>query len=135
MLRTIVFTLLLTLPAAAWSADDPYSTPNTYSEKKEAENPLITIRFNQRTIYYQVPLYNAVNKALQVHPAAFFNIVSVIPTTGDFKRDEAISKYAAANAEKVVALIEEAGLPRERVQVSYQSDSSIEWNEVKVFVE
>lgn len=109
-------------------------TDNTYDAPITKEKPVMVIRFNSPSVYYQMPLYNVVRKALQIYPGAFFELVSVIPTTGSYAADEASTQAAHENAKKVMATLGEIGLPKAKYETSYTTSSEVTDNEVHLFV-
>ncbi|NDF11870.1 MAG: hypothetical protein EB060_03515 [Proteobacteria bacterium] len=71
---------------------------------------------------------------MHVYPGAFFEIVSLIPTTGSYKEDEDAAMTAAANARRVMQTMTEIGLPPERFQTNYTTTSTLGLNEIRIFV-
>lgn len=98
------------------------------------DTPLLVVRFNQPRVYYQQPLYNVVAKALQAKPAVVFNIVSVIPVTGNAEQDEKLNAVSQNNTGELVQTMLQMGVPQERVRVSYQQ-GGVETNEIHIFVQ
>jgi hypothetical protein len=115
-------------------AVENYTTTNNYAPKSPENKPLVILRFNQDTVYFHLPLKNAVENALRVHPTAFFEVVSVIPTTGDFKTDEENSKEAFRHTKDVMHTLHEIGVPKERFETSYVSSAESDFNEVRIYV-
>lgn len=97
-------------------------------------DPLIIIRFNQRNVYFEKPLYTVVSKALETKPSVMFDLVLVIPTYGEAAKDERQAKIARANANKVVTTMRKMGLPASRITVTEQQSPVAESDEVHVFV-
>lgn len=123
------------VPFVSLADGRPYESPNKYTPTTGMEDtPLVVIRFDEDNVMYQIPLHNAVKKAMRVYPGAFFEIVSLIPTTGSYKQDEESAMKAANNARKVMQSMKEMGLPAERFQTNYSTTSSIGINEVRIFV-
>ena len=126
------------MPAATFAdnGNKPYESPNKYLPNTGMEDtPLVVIRFNkEQNVMYQIPLQNAVKKAMHVYPGAFFEIVSLIPTTGSYKEDEDAAMTAAANARRVMQTMTEIGLPPERFQTNYTTTSTLGLNEIRIFV-
>lgn len=103
------------------------------------DKPLVTLKFEAKEkdfqdVYYQLPLENAVRYALVTAPGSFFDIVSVIPTSGDYQTDHERSVAAFHHIEDVMETMREMGVPRARMQANYTSSSEIDYNEVRVFV-
>jgi hypothetical protein len=115
-------------------------SPSAQSDTQKVEDdftagqPLMIIRFNKQNIYYQLPLYKTIKKALQIHPSASFQILSVIPTTGDYHADNEGSKEAAQYAALVTTALSDMGLPASRYRTNYTTDSSSSDYEVRIFI-
>ncbi len=118
--------IFLGVPAFADRNDDPSALENG--------ELLMVIRFNQENIYYQMPLYKTVKKALQIYPNASFQILSVIPTTGNYKTDENSANLVAEYSSLIVNSLEEMGLPKARLRTNYTSGSDLQYPEVRIFV-
>lgn len=97
--------------------------------------PLIIVRFNQRSVYYQQPLYNAVSRAMQVKPGVRFNVVSVVPVAGDADTDSQLQDVARANTGRLMQDMLQMGVPQNQLTVSYQTSAAVETNEVHIFVQ
>lgn len=91
------------------------------------EKPLVLIRFNQRTVMYERPLYIAVSRALQTKPTARFDIVSVVP------QNSLYVNRAPANLNRVVATLVEMGVPQNRLNIRRQLNAPVETDEVHIF--
>jgi len=87
-----------------------------------AEAPLMTIRFNQKNVYFAKPLYSVISKALEAKPNARFDIVSV---TGN-------SATGERNLGKVIATLNEIGLPSSRYSVTRRT-ANVAADEVRIF--
>lgn len=99
------------------------------------ETPLMVVRFNQDRVYYQQPLYNAVSNALQAKPGVMFNIISLVPDTGDARANSKLKESAERSTGQLVGDMRKMGIPDSRMRVSYQSTPSVSSNEVHLFVE
>ena len=78
---TLMVLLLAAAPLQAMPPQEYGSAPAT-APRDHTNTPLMVVRFNQRHVYYQRPLYTAVSRALEVKPSARFTMVSVVPTHG-----------------------------------------------------
>lgn len=99
-----------------------------------ASQPLVIIRFNQRTVYFQRQLYNAVSRAVAVKPSVRFDVVSLVPTYGADRSDSRNARAAEANLAKVVRALNEMGVPSERLTVKSENSDAVESSEVHIFV-
>ena len=96
--------------------------------------PLIIIRFNQKNVYYQRPLYSAIVRSLEVKPTVNFDIVSMVPITGDAALDEKNADISMKNVKRVFKDMVEMGIPDARMNVSREDSKGLATNEVHVFV-
>ncbi len=123
----LVVLCLATFPAYAVQ---PGGGAVAAAPRDHTNTPLVIIRFNQRHVYFQRPLYTAVSRALEVKPSARFTMVSVVPTHGGER------KYRAAetNFSKVVQYMREMGIPQSRITVNRRSSNAVKTGEVHVYV-
>lgn len=99
------------------------------------DTPLMVVRFNQERVYYQQPLYGALSRALQAKPGVVFNIISLVPETGNKRADKKLMEDARKTTGVFVSDMMKMGIPESRIRVSYQGDRGVEANEVHMFVE
>ena len=125
--------LSFSLPAFAQYRDKMEPYPYAQGEE-EAQKPLMVIRFNQNNVYYQLPLYNAVQKALQVKPNAQFTFVSKVPFTGQPQKDQRFEQEARANWQNVLQTVTDIGLPEKQMEVRFEKSNQLLTNEILVFV-
>lgn len=95
---------------------------------------LVVVRFNQPNVYFDQSLYQAVSQAVAIKPGVMFNVVSYAPETGDRASDERWQEVSSANTRKVVASMNQMGVPMSRIQVSGQRMAGIKVDETHVFV-
>lgn len=108
--------------------------PYPYVQEGVQEKPLMVIRYNQEDIYYQMPLYNTVSKALQVKPDAQFTFVSEIPVTGQPVADSNAEADAHNNWQNVLKTLNDIGLPERQMTTRFEKSNHISSNEILVFV-
>ena len=86
-LLIFICTFLFCAPNQAFSAENNYlELMNELEGKgKTVEEPIIIVRFYHQDISFQTKLRAVVLKSLNQTPARSFEMVSVIPTTGDFQ--------------------------------------------------
>lgn len=97
--------------------------------------PLVIIRFNQRAVYYERQLFNAIQRAVDAKPSVRFEVVSYVPITGQHSRDSRAMNMASTNQNKVLNSMREIGIPRKRIGVHIEPDSRLKYDEVHVFVQ
>lgn len=128
MFIRICFIILLALSVV------PAAQAESYQEWAGDRKPLMVIRFNQPNVYYQLPLYRAVKKTLSVYPTAYFEVVAVAPTTGEFFSDKEEVGKASEYAGLVTTTLKDMGLPNGRFRTIYAGDSTLQDNEIRIFV-
>ena len=99
-----------------------------------ASAPLIVIRFDKSNVSYERDLYAALSKALERKPSAQFNLVAVSPGRGNPAAQSLSSSNARKSAEQVLRSLSDMGLPSNRVVMSAKTSSTIENNEVELYV-
>jgi len=132
MKNTIVFGILAALLSVAPAyAED--AMPHPLGAVPTAEVPLMVIRFNHQHVAYERALYDTMVKALQVRPAAKFDIVSVSKRSSDAVDQQRYNDIAAANTAKVMATFHEIGMPLSRLNVTTKNDA-VPSSEVRIYV-
>lgn len=96
--------------------------------------PLVVIRFNQPTIYYDQQLYNAISKAVAIKPDLMIDVVSLAPQTGNGSTDEQWQRAASQHTQHVVATLQQIGVPRARIHVTGQHETGLRYDETRIFV-
>jgi hypothetical protein len=91
----------------------------------EYRTPLIIVRFNQRNIYFEKALYNAVSKALSIKPDAMFD-VALAPGLG--------SGVSQNNLDKVVNAMRKIGVPQPQIRTAQGANTGNRYDEVQIFV-
>jgi len=108
--------------------------PYPAADAEANARPLMVIRYNQENIYYQMPLYNAVRKALQVKPDAQFTFVSKIPVTGHPEKDSKAQQQAHTNWQAVLQTLNDIGMPEKQMTMRFEQSNALLNNEILVFV-
>jgi hypothetical protein len=115
--RLILLVLpLLLLPLAAWAMADHMTTP------------LVVIRFNQPRVYYEQPLYTAMNRALQAKPEVRFNVIHYFPPR------PALKAQGDRQFQRVLGTIRQMGMPEARLNITSQADAALNYSEVHIYV-
>lgn len=133
--------LFACLSTAALACASPVFAQPSYEQTYAAESmpmanvPLVVIRFNQNKVLFERQLYNAVAKAVQIKPTVVFDIVSFVPQTGNGRTDEKIAAKASGQTSSVVNALRGMGIPQERMHVSQEASSGLQYHEVHVYVE
>lgn len=100
----------------------------------QENKPVMVIRFNQDVVGYERPLEKVVRQAMAIKPDVFFEVVAIIPDSGQSRENKKKQKQSEQLASQVVESMQIAGLPRENIRVTYQSDANASSNEMHVFV-
>lgn len=108
--------------------------PEVAAPAMNQTTPLMVIRFNQQKVYYDRSLYTAVSKAVAAKPTVMFDLVSVVPESGDAARDARSAQAAEDNLGKVVASMNQMGVPQSRLTITRRPVSGAGSSEVQIFV-
>ena len=96
--------------------------------------PLVVIRFDRPNVEYDQALYNAVRSALQRRPEASFDLVAVTPNAGSPAQVALHTDASKRNAQRVLRSLTEMGLPADRITLSATTSTSVQSNEVQIYV-
>ena len=96
--------------------------------------PLVVIRFDRARPDYEQALYTAVSRALERQPTVAFDLVAVAPARGSAAELAQNSTASRRNAETVMRSLTDMGLPPDRVGLSATTSTSVQVNEVQIFV-
>lgn len=96
--------------------------------------PLVVLRFNQDRVYYEQPLFQAIEKAVAVKPGVMFDVVSIAPSTGDAAKDAEWQRTASSHTQAVVTSMQKMGVPLSRMAISGQPQTGLNADEVHIFV-
>ncbi len=99
-----------------------------------ARRPLVVIRFDRARPDYEQALYTAVSRALERQPTVAFDLVAVAPARGSAAELAQNSTASRRNAETVMRSLTDMGLPPDRVGLSATTSTSVQVNEVQIFV-
>lgn len=107
----------------------PLAAPPARAAVDHMTVPLVVIRFNQPRVYFERPLYNALQKALGAKPDLRINVVSYFPTRHPKMVDE-----AEENLNSVVRTLGDIGIPLARIGVASEPASDLQHSEVHIYV-
>jgi hypothetical protein len=111
-----IFMMFCVFASTAWATLDHINTP------------LMVIRFNQPRVYYEQPLYNALNRAAQAKTGVRFAIINYFPANPQGQR------IAEANFQRVLATIRQIGVPNQRVDIRNEAAPDLNYSEVHIYV-
>ena len=100
----------------------------------ERAQPLVTIRFNQPRVYFDQQLYSAIQKAVAIKPGVMFDVVSLAPASGNVTTDKQWQAVAGHNTRAVITVMNNIGVPSDRITVKGQSQQGLRYDETQVFV-
>lgn len=100
-----------------------------------SRRPLVVIRFERPDVEYEQAVYAAINKALEKHPRAGFELVSVSPSAGNAAEVSLAGIGARKHGEDVLRTLTQMGLPTERIRLSEAKSASVKSGEVHIFIE
>jgi hypothetical protein len=96
--------------------------------------PLVIIRFDRPNVAYEPALYSAVRRALERRPDATFDLVAVTPNAGTPAQVALHSDASKRNAENVMRSLTSMGLAADRISLSATTSTTVQSNEVQVYV-
>lgn len=99
-----------------------------------AFKPLVIIRFNQRNVYYERPLFSAIERAVQVKPDVRFDVVAISPKSPNTGTTKKMAQITKAKAAEVMHSMEKMGIPKERIAFQMEYADTLRTSEVHVFV-
>jgi hypothetical protein len=130
--------------AAPDAANPQEAKPDARSEraKQEADKafqrePLVKIRFNQKRVYFERTLEQAVDKAREIKRNVVFDVVSFEPPLNNDanRRVEERSKEAfLRNVMAVVGSLERQGVPGAQINTRSENSDAVPTQEIHVFV-
>ncbi len=100
----------------------------------QAATPLVVIRFNQPNVYYDQQLYTAISKAVAIKPDLMIDVVSYAPQTSSSSANEDWQELASKHTQRVVATLQQIGVPSARIHVSGTHQPGIRYDETHVYV-
>jgi hypothetical protein len=96
--------------------------------------PLVTIRFGQGESDYGPMLSDAVQAAQGRKPDVVFDIVTPVPTAAGLDVQDRFMRQGQEDAEEVATAIAYAGIPQDRIRLSFRGDPGNPAREVRVYV-
>jgi hypothetical protein len=96
--------------------------------------PLVIIRFDRPNVAYEQALQNAVKRALERRPDATFDLVAVSPNAGTPAQVALHTDASKRNAASVVRSLTNMGLAADRISLSATTSTSVQSNEVQIYV-
>ena len=116
------------------SPQPPEPAQGDPASKVGSQQPLVVIRFNQKDVNYEQPLYNAVSRALDRRPKAAFDVVAVAPQSDQQAQSSLNRAKVRRYAERVLRSLNEMGLPPNRVRLSATTSPNVDSNQVQIYV-
>lgn len=96
--------------------------------------PLVTIRFGQGEPDFGSMLSDAVQAAQARKPDVVFDVVAPVPSAAGLDVQDRFMRQGQADAEEVATAIAYAGIPQDRIRLSFQGDPGNPAREVRVYV-
>lgn len=115
MLRRLMICLAFSFPLCVHAAD-------------HFTVPLMVIRFNQPRVYYEQPLFNAMNRALQAKPDVRFQIIDYFPPQTNLRQQ------AERDFQRVLKTISAMGMPTGRLNIHREAAPDLNYSEVHIYV-
>ncbi len=124
----------LASPLASNAAPVATTAPVAMSGKLPSSPALMVIRFDRPNVQYANDLYTVLTQVLDRRPDATFKVVAVAPSKGSPAELQMAQYESRQHAEAVYQLMNEMGLPAERVELSSTTSSDARSNEVRIFL-
>lgn len=140
MRRTFLFLLLLAgckvVDQTTFGAKPVAPPPDllTQALRSNSTVPLVVIRFNGGEGAYVDQLRMAVLMAEARRPDAQYDVVTVVPTTGDPAKDAQTATAGQADAAAVGDLMENLGVEPTRIRLSARTEPEAKMRELRVYV-
>ena len=119
------------MPAANAQSYAPTSTPELASPMGK---PLVLLRFNQRSVYYEKQLFMAISRAVETKPGVMFDVVSMVPQQGNPQTNAQWQAAANYHAQEVMQAMQKMGVPQSRMRYQAQPTAGLTHDEVHIFV-
>ena len=130
VLPVIALSAMLSFPGAVGAQGFRPDVDFAYTVDK----PLTVIRFNQRVVYYERPLYGAVSQAVEAKPTVMFELVAASPVYGSASEQKKQREMTGQAGGRVLKTMRDMGVPQSRMSYTLVQDPSLEFPEVRVYV-
>ena len=119
-----LFTMLMLVPLGhGVAAQSVYASVET-------RQPVMVLRFNQRNVHYEKHLASIIRRAQQIKPDVKFDLVSILPATGD--RDF-WQRKSTAQVNQLMRSFANNGIAAQRIETS-QKMAAVSTDEIHIFV-
>ncbi len=119
--------------AAAGQAPSARRFGEPQLDQRVADQPLVRIRFEDPTVDFAQPLYDAVSQALDRRPQANFELVAVAPDREQVGQASLARSQTRQHAERVRRTLIDMGMPQERLVMTETRGDGIQSPEVQVY--
>jgi len=96
--------------------------------------PLMIVRFNQRKVYYERPLYNAVVKAMNAKPDVVFDVISYVPQTQNPEQNQRHIALSTTHMRALADSFMQMGVGANRINMSTQINPALRFDEIHIFI-
>lgn len=132
MKKIAIILAMMMVSAFSWGANqEPAPVPTALEIQG---TPLVVIRFNQAHVYYEKPLFNAVQKAVQTDANVAFDVVSFVPQTDNIRNNKKINDLAQENTQRITDSLKHMGINPGNITLHNQPTPGLASHEVKIFV-
>ena len=100
----------------------------------QGRQALVVIRFDRPDVPYQQALYSALSETLDRMPTASFDVVAIAPNRGTPAQVALKTNESRRNAEQVFRSLTDMGLSGDRVSLSTTTSTTVQANEVHIYV-
>jgi len=120
----------------SWRNTNAPSEQDSATQASGETSPLLTITFNQRHVYFDRQLREAIDNTETRQAGATYVVVSTVPIdTGTGRTHVAYRNDTyGSNVDNVLKVMQDAGIPLGRIQFSTQSSDDVTAQEVSVSI-
>jgi len=120
----------------SWQNKNAPTDQNAATPAKEETSPLLVVTFNQRHVYFDRELREAVGTAEARQAGATYVVISTVPTDEGVGKSRVshLNKAYAGNLDAVLKVMQDAGIPSGRIQVSTESSADVTAQEVSISI-
>lgn len=131
-MQYVILLLLLIMPISSFASER--NAPLTL-EYFRTHEPLTVLPFDDKLdIYYQTKVFDDIKHVVRQDPTAFFEILVVFRTVGDFKYDKQEAAKAAGQAFGVAEFFGDIGLANDQYRIRYTNETDATHNQIRIYV-
>ncbi|MCI5050203.1 MAG: hypothetical protein MRY32_07735 [Rickettsiales bacterium] len=103
--------------------------------RPSGEPPVMIIRFNQQSVYYDKSLYNIVRRAVKLKPNVGFNVISYVPTSQDPLLYQRLISNASNHMREVTNTLMKMGIRGNRLSMATHAQHGLKHDEIHIYIQ